>query len=123
MRILWNLKLGNIPILAFFDYAAAFPSVAHAWLLAVLQHSSVPRGFFNAIKTLYSGTKGFCNIGGISQFVFMVLSGVLQGCPLSGTLLVIAMDPIMFCFPNTYANLVMGRSEHVQMMWAVPYII
>ena len=37
-------------------------------------------------------------IYGISQFVFMVLSGVLQGCPLSGTLFVIVMDPIMCLF-------------------------
>ena len=36
LRIYGINRIGNIPIIAFFDYAAAFPSVAHAWLFAVL---------------------------------------------------------------------------------------
>ena len=58
-----DLKLlGNIPIIAFFDYAAAFPSVAHAWLFAVLAALGVPTGLLNAISVLYRGNRGFCNL-------------------------------------------------------------
>lgn len=42
--------------------------------------------------------EGFSSIGGVQQFIFDVLSGVLQGCPLSGCLLVICMDPLLKLF-------------------------
>ena len=45
-------NLGNIPILGLFDYAAAFPSVAHAWMFAILIHLGMPKGLLNAIETL-----------------------------------------------------------------------
>ena len=90
--------LTQIPILTFFDFAAAFPSVAHAWMWAVLHILLIPDGLLNAIKTLYKDNRVFCNIGGAAQFMFMILSGVLQGCPFSGTLFVIIMDPIMHLF-------------------------
>ena len=50
------------------------------------------------LRVLYNGNRSFCNINGVSKFIFNILSGVLQGCPLSGTLFVIVMDPIMFLF-------------------------
>ena len=88
----------NLPFLALFDYAAAFPSVAHAWILAVLKHIKVPRGVLNIFKALYDGNEGFTSIGGLITWMFTVGCGVLQGCPLSGSLFVIAIDPLLFLF-------------------------
>ena len=44
-----------IAILAFFDFAAAFPSVAHTWLFAVLTASGAPEWFINYVSALYAG--------------------------------------------------------------------
>ena len=38
-----NLDISKIPILAFFDFETAFPSVAHAWIRLVLRHRKVPQ--------------------------------------------------------------------------------
>ena len=42
--------IGMMPLIMLFDFAAAFPIVAHAWLFAVLKGIGIPRGFLNVIK-------------------------------------------------------------------------
>ena len=95
--------LGLLPLLLLFDYAAAFPSVAHWWIFAVLKFAGAPTGFINAVKTLYTDNKGYYTVGGLRNFLFMVTSGVLQGCPLSGSLFVFAIDPLLRHF-KTYID-------------------
>ena len=87
-----------IPLLLLFDYAAAFPSVAHAWLFLVLDAIKLWRGFRTAIKRLYKGNRAFGECNGLLSFMFEILTGVLQGCPLSGTLFVLAIDPLLWMF-------------------------
>ena len=58
----------------------------------------------NAIKNLYENNRGFSSIGGMQLFIFLVLSGVLQGCPLSGSLFVICMDPLLNMFAEYIQN-------------------
>ena len=41
------------PLLALFDFAAAFPSVAHEWLFAVLAARGCPDGFINVVRAMY----------------------------------------------------------------------
>ena len=105
LRYRCNLSLarkgivGLLPILVLFDFAAAFPSVSHNWLRAVLKALQVPRGIMNLLECLYNGSEAFCNVGGSGMaWIFSVLSGVLQGCPFSGSLFVIAIDPLLFQF-------------------------
>ena len=74
----------------------------------------MPNGLVNAIKVLYKGNRGFCNIEGVSKFIFDVLSGVLQGCPLSGTLFVIVMDPILFLFNKFESKVHSSCARHVR---------
>ena len=52
----------------------------------------------NAIEKTYENNKGYCSTDGVANFIFLILCGVLQGCPLSGTLFVMVMDPIMHLF-------------------------
>jgi hypothetical protein len=85
----------KLPILAFWDGIAAFPSVAHAWLWTVLKCSGFPLGFINLIRGIYCmngswavGSDGF-------EFLFWIWAGVLQGCPLSGLLFVVILDPLL----------------------------
>jgi len=90
--------VGSIPLVVLFDFASAFPSVAHAWLFCVLEAVKLWSGFIRAIKNLYKGNEAFGMCGGILLHMFSILSGVLQGCPLSGTLFVLVADPLLWMF-------------------------
>ena len=89
---------GCCPILAFWDFAAAFPSVAHAWLFLVLEARGVPDGFLAVIVAMYDMVCAFAVADGCTTFLFWILTGVLQGCPLSGMLFAIIMDPFLVKF-------------------------
>ena len=51
--------ISGLPLAVMFDFAAAFPSVAHAWLSAVLDAISIAGGLMNAIRKLHKGNKGY----------------------------------------------------------------
>ena len=98
-RILDFLANGtDIPAIVLYDYAAAFPSVAHAFLFLFLCLSAIkmPRGISAYFVAFYTNNRVFCNIDGIVIWLFHVLSGVLQGCPASGSLFVIAINPCLY---------------------------
>ena len=90
--------ISGLPIAIMFDYAAAFPSVAHAWMFAILHYIKIPKGFLNAVKAMYKNNQAYTSIAGIMTWIFIVACGVLQGCPLSGTLFVLAIDPLLHLF-------------------------
>lgn len=78
----------------FFDFAAAFPSVAHAWLFTVLEMMGLPKGFPKFMEALYS----FCYTTSCPDafiVITIILRGILQGCPLSGTAFVCGIDPFL----------------------------
>ena len=87
--------VANIPILAFWGLAAAFPSAAHLWLFKVLVHIAFPRGFIGVARGVYSMT-GAYGVGeeGL-RLLFWILSGVIPGCPFSGMLFVFVLDPFL----------------------------
>ena len=99
----------DLPIIALFDYASAFPSVARAWILAVLRVIKIPQGVLNAFQALYSGNEGFSTTGGLVVWIFSVTCGVLQGCPFSGSLFVIAIDPLLHLFEKYIQSPGYGR--------------
>ena len=78
-----------VPVLAFFDYATAFSSIAHQWLMAVLFIMGVPDGLLDFIKSIYFLNSTSVRFGEACVFLAWIFSGVLQGCPLSGSLFVI----------------------------------
>jgi hypothetical protein len=86
-----------LPILCFWDYAAAFPSVSHVFMLLVLSLSQAPRGFINIVEGMYAHNAAFAACEGVTQLAFWVFSGVLQGCPLSGILFTFVIDPFLRC--------------------------
>ena len=81
------------PAILLFDIRAAFPSLAHSWLFVVLLRMGVPRFFIEGIKALYRGGLAVVVVMGARWGSFPILSGIRQGCPASGTLFALAIDP------------------------------
>ena len=65
-RIYSNLykKYGN-SIMAFFDFANAFPSVYIQWIFLVLNHFNFPLGIQNFVRALYTQCDTYMKHGGI----------------------------------------------------------
>ncbi len=82
-------------MMIFWDFAAAFPSRIHEWVWKVLTAMTILRGFINVAMALYHGCSATASTGGSRAALFWVLSGVLQGCPLSGMLFALCMNPFL----------------------------
>ena len=55
----------------------------------------MPRGLFKAIQRMYTDNEALYSCDGVLRWLFKVVSGVLQGCPLSVSLFVISIDPLL----------------------------
>jgi len=98
-RIYGMNPLSLLPLLALYDFGAAFPSVIHQWLFLCLQFAGIPEGMMNIFYEMYSfvAALGYSE-DGVVRFLFWILSGVLQGCPLAGSFFALAMDPFLNVF-------------------------
>ena len=83
------------PILVLFDFASAFPSVFHCWLMAVMVHCGAPQGLRNIVQALYTANNAFVQTESGYVFLFSILSGVLQGCPFSGAIFSMCVEPFV----------------------------
>jgi endonuclease/exonuclease/phosphatase family metal-dependent hydrolase len=83
------------PILCFLDIAAAFPSLLHDYMKAVLDKFLGDHPLKHMICTMYEGNTCDLVIRGQVTKGFKVLCGVRQGCPLSGSLFALAFHPIL----------------------------
>jgi len=102
-RIVTMLSAANcIPLLVLFDFATAFPSVAHKWLQLCLEYAGFPEHMRNFVKALYTDNKGFISVDGLILAFCVFGSGVLQGCPLSGSLFVICINPFLIMTKRFY---------------------
>eukprot|EP00973_Karenia_brevis_P011266 1524520-Karenia_brevis.AAC.1 len=78
-----------------YDFKAAFTSLSQKWLYAVLVAMQVPTGLMQLIRSIYSAAKIYFCAFGKCEYVCKATSGVIQSCPLSGTLFVLATQPIL----------------------------
>ena len=83
------------PAIVLFDIRAAFPSLAHQWFFVVMRKMGIPRFIIDALKRLYQDGVAIISLLGRRWNRIPVKSGIRQGCPASGSLFVLAMDP---CF-------------------------
>ena len=59
------------PLLLLFDFAAAFPSLGHAFFFLALRQYKVPEGLYQFIAALYTDNKCYAVFDGPSAF-FMI---------------------------------------------------
>ena len=87
-----------LPLIILFDLMSAFPRVAHHWLFLSLKAAGADFKLINFINAIYSKVRVFVNDGTDYALAFFAKSGVLQGCPLSASLFVIAINPFLVNF-------------------------
>ena len=85
LELLWS-------ILALFDFRAAFPSVEHDYIFATLISFMLPAGFIAAVRILYAFDPVCVSLEEGLFLSFLLTSGILRGCPISGALFDIAID-------------------------------
>lgn len=79
----------------FYDFQAAFPSVCHEFLLAVLEAVGVPTGFMQFVRHLYHNNRCSLVLGGERVEGFAMSSGIRQGCPLSPLIFAVSIDLLL----------------------------
>ena len=89
------LQLPDIPLLTLYDFCAAFPSIVHNYIFMVLVAAGLPTGLINFFRALYHNNRCFATFDGEVIFLYKILSGIIQGCPASGTVFVICVDPFL----------------------------
>eukprot|EP00959_Pyramimonas_sp_CCMP1952_P425224 8907048-Pyramimonas_sp.AAC.1 len=78
-----------------FDFKSAFPPLLRPLIFWTLEVLEIDPRIIQAIKKLYSGIRVQVVFGGVRGAFFSVLRGIKQGCPLSGTLYALTVDPIL----------------------------
>ena len=73
----------------FFDFASAFPSLAHEFIWVALEVAGFPDKVISAIRGLYNDNRHWWRRAGRCFPSVTLESGVKQGCPLSPLLYVI----------------------------------
>lgn len=87
--LLGRSMLHNVAAAVFSDFAAAFQSMAHDFMLDVLAHLSLPRSFREFVANLCVENGCRISAGGSTHPGFAIRAGARQGCPLS---------PLLFAF-------------------------
>ncbi len=101
--------LNNLmPILAFTDFGAAFPSIIHKWMFIALKSSNLPIGLMNFIRGIYSSVVAVGRARADVTVLFLILSGVIQGCPLASFCFIVAFDPFLNLFDLLVVQKKMG---------------
>jgi len=90
-----NRNPSNIPVIATYDYEAAFPSVKQKWIWKVLKHRRLPDEYIKLFQGIYHMARGVVRHNNVHITILLYLSGVLQGCPGSAFLFNNSHDPFL----------------------------
>ena len=87
--------LHDDPAAIFFDFEAAFPSLAHRYLLQALESLRLPATVCRFVRALYWGHGCRLVLGGASVPGFGITAGIRQGCSLSPLLFALVGDLLL----------------------------
>ncbi len=86
----------NLPLaLLNLDQKKAFDNVDHDYLVNTLKAMGFGQRFISYIQIMYSNAQSFLKVGGSLTSPFPFQKGIRQGCPLSGLLYSIAIEPLL----------------------------
>ena len=83
------------------DFAAAFPSVNHSWILSVLEKTELLDFICHFFRSIYNDSSTHVEFAGAIRGQFLLARGVTQSCPASGFLFAMAFDPIFIWLEET----------------------
>ncbi|KAJ0002705.1 hypothetical protein NQD34_007854 [Periophthalmus magnuspinnatus] len=86
-----DLNVGLLSI----DQQKAFDRVDHNYLFKTMGAFGFPTKFISWMETLYEGATVLLRVGGGLSRPVEVKRGIRQGCPLSGMLYVLAIEPLL----------------------------
>jgi hypothetical protein len=78
------------------DFQSAYDVVDHGYLLKVLGHHKLGKGFINYIRCILRGGTSRIQINGHMSQPFPIHRSIRQGCPLSMTLYIFALNPLLY---------------------------
>ncbi|XP_027850614.2 uncharacterized protein LOC114129936 [Aphis gossypii] len=89
---------------AWLDVSNAFGAIPHPALEAAIEASGAGQEFLHAIRDIYTGATSTVSVAGGMTGNIPVLSGIKQGCPLSGLLFIMAIDPVVTLLQGASAD-------------------
>lgn len=95
----WDLA----PLLLFFHFAQAFPSIAKTYLRRVAPRLTADAGARLLLLCFIAAADAHIWAGSASCMTVRVEAGVAQGCPMSGLLFVGAVQPLLAAMQATLA--------------------
>ena len=101
MKISLSSRRGAIIL---FDFKAAFPSVSHDYMWAVLERIGVPRKWIRALQRLYIDNTHRVKFRGKIFGSFTTSSGVRQGCPVSPLIFAVVADVLLRKLASSFPN-------------------
>lgn len=88
-------EIDMLLLMAFFDFAAAFPSVAWACLWLCMRYCGLPRAYIRAFQKLHRNNAHFLRYMGKFYRAYINACGVKTGGTASGTIFVLNIDPFL----------------------------
>jgi len=106
-----GLKEDGVGLL-FLDIEKAFDSVDHTYMFHVLQKFGFGEKFICFVKLLYNNISNLCKVNNFLCSPFQVQRGVRQGCPLSGLLFSLLLEPLLINLRLSLSGFVPSPEEH-----------
>ena len=98
-------NIENIPLAILnLDQKKAFDNVDHDYLFEIMDVMGFGHSFISYIKSLYEGAESLIKVSGSLTLPFSFEKGIRQGCPLSGLLYTIAIEPLLSALRKTLPN-------------------
>ena len=108
-------------VVTFIDYKAAFDSVSHKYIDAVLARAKVSRKTRAMFRAIYEAAKGMVRVNGIlGEKIFSTLfnigRGVVQGDIVSPILFILALDNLIQLYDKTGSGIKCGPAMTIRVL-------